>query len=155
MAQTFLGQKRLRKYYGKIREVLDMPNLIEVQMSSYDQFLNSTTLEGERADVGITEVFKSVFPIVSYSGNAALEYVDYAMGKPIFDDGARAGQIARIKKTKARRNEKACYAALVALTDVAMDGQGNLLREIGLRLIKVIGAVDKHTIPANKPRVQH
>ena len=41
MAQSFIGRKRLRKYYGKIREVLDMPNLIEVQKSSYDLFLNS------------------------------------------------------------------------------------------------------------------
>ena len=51
MASSFLGQKRLRKYYGKIREVLEMPNLIEVQKSSYDLFLNSgdspTPLDGE------------------------------------------------------------------------------------------------------------
>ncbi len=45
MAQSFLGQKRLRKYYGKIREVLEMPNLIEVQKSSYDLFLNSGEAE--------------------------------------------------------------------------------------------------------------
>ena len=65
MAQTFLGQKRLRKYFGKIREVLEMPNLIEVQKSSYDLFLNSgdqpQPLDGE----GIKGVFQSVFPIMS------------------------------------------------------------------------------------------
>ena len=51
MAQSFIGRKRLRKYYGKIREVLDMPNLIEVQKYSYDLFLNSgdqgSPLDGE------------------------------------------------------------------------------------------------------------
>ena len=60
MGQSFLGQKRLRKYYGKIREVLEMPNLIEVQKSSYDLFLRSgdsdTPLDGE----GIKGVFQSV-----------------------------------------------------------------------------------------------
>jgi len=60
MASSFLGQKRLRKYYGKIREVLEMPNLIEVQKSSYDLFLRSgdsaTPLDGE----GIKGVFQSV-----------------------------------------------------------------------------------------------
>ena len=58
MAQSFIGQKRLRKYYGKIREVLEMPNLIEVQKSSYDLFLKSgdqpEPLDGE----GIKGVFK-------------------------------------------------------------------------------------------------
>ena len=67
MAQSFIGRKRLRKYYGKIREVLDMPNLIEVQKSSYDLFLNSgdqdTPLDGE----GIQGVFQSVFPIKDFN----------------------------------------------------------------------------------------
>ena len=67
MAQSFIGRKRLRKYYGKIREVLDMPNLIEVQKSSYDLFLNSgdqgSPLDGE----GIQGVFQSVFPIKDFN----------------------------------------------------------------------------------------
>ena len=54
MAQSFLGQKRLRKYYGKIREVLDMPNLIEVQKSSYDLFLASGEAETPTDGEGIT-----------------------------------------------------------------------------------------------------
>ncbi|HCP01752.1 MAG TPA: DNA-directed RNA polymerase subunit beta, partial [Rhodospirillaceae bacterium] len=85
MAQSFTGRKRIRKNFGRIQEVAPMPNLIEVQMSSYDQFLNSTTLEGERADVGLTEVFKSVFPVRDFSEKAQLEFVDYELEEPKYD----------------------------------------------------------------------
>ncbi|GAB5432584.1 DNA-directed RNA polymerase subunit beta [Tritonibacter mobilis] len=85
MAQTFLGQKRLRKYYGKIREVLDMPNLIEVQKSSYDLFLRSgdapQPLDGE----GIKGVFQSVFPIKDFNETSVLEFVNYALERPKYD----------------------------------------------------------------------
>ena len=85
MAQSFLGQKRLRKYYGKIREVLEMPNLIEVQKSSYDLFLRSgdsdTPLDGE----GIKGVFQSVFPIKDFNETAVLEFVKYELEKPKYD----------------------------------------------------------------------
>ena len=63
MAQTYAGQKRIRKYFGKIREVLEMPNLIEVQKSSYDLFLNSGDGPAPREGEGIMGVFQSVFPI--------------------------------------------------------------------------------------------
>ena len=85
MASTFLGQKRLRKYYGKIREVLEMPNLIEVQKSSYDLFLRSgdsdVPLDGE----GIKGVFQSVFPIKDFNETAVLEFVKYELEKPKYD----------------------------------------------------------------------
>ena len=85
MAKTFLGQKRLRKYYGKIREVLEMPNLIEVQKSSYDLFLKSgdqpDPLDGE----GIKGVFQSVFPIKDFNETAVLEFVKYELEKPKYD----------------------------------------------------------------------
>ncbi|WP_040609730.1 DNA-directed RNA polymerase subunit beta [Pseudooceanicola batsensis] len=85
MAQTFLGQKRLRKYYGKIREVLEMPNLIEVQKASYDLFLKSgdepEPLDGE----GIKGVFQSVFPIKDFNETAILEFVKYELEKPKYD----------------------------------------------------------------------
>ena len=67
MAQTFLGQKRLRKYYGKIREVLEMPNLIEVQKSSYDLFLKSGDAPEPTEGEGIMGVFQSVFPIKDFN----------------------------------------------------------------------------------------
>ncbi|WP_292294388.1 DNA-directed RNA polymerase subunit beta [Marivita sp.] len=85
MAQSYLGQKRLRKYYGKIREVLEMPNLIEVQKSSYDLFLKSgdqpVPLDGE----GIKGVFQSVFPIKDFNETSVLEFVSYELEKPKYD----------------------------------------------------------------------
>ena len=85
MAQSYIGQKRPRKYYGKIREVLDMPNLIEVQKSSYDLFLKSgdspIPLDGE----GIKGVFQSVFPIKDFNETSVLEFVGYELEKPKYD----------------------------------------------------------------------
>jgi len=85
MAQSYLGQKRLRRYYGKIDEVIEMPNLIEVQKSSYDLFLKSgdqpTPLDGE----GIHGVFQSVFPIKDFNETSVLEYVGYELEKPKYD----------------------------------------------------------------------
>nr|WP_319947057.1 DNA-directed RNA polymerase subunit beta [uncultured Shimia sp.] len=85
MAQSFLGQKRLRKYYGKIREVLEMPNLIEVQKASYDLFLRSgdepIPMDGE----GIKGVFQSVFPIKDFNETSVLEFVNYDLEKPKYD----------------------------------------------------------------------
>ncbi|MDJ0639811.1 MAG: DNA-directed RNA polymerase subunit beta [Paracoccaceae bacterium] len=85
MATSFIGQKRYRKYFGKIREVLEMPNLIEVQKSSYDLFLNSgdqpEPLDGE----GIMGVFQSVFPIKDFNETAVLEFVKYELEKPKYD----------------------------------------------------------------------
>ena len=85
MAQSFLGQKRLRKYYGKIREVLEMPNLIEVQKSSYDLFLRSGDASEPADGEGIKGVFQSVFPIKDFNETAVLEFVKYELEKPKFD----------------------------------------------------------------------
>ncbi len=85
MAQSFLGQKRLRKYYGKIREVLEMPNLIEVQKSSYDLFLKSGDALVPADGEGIKGVFQSVFPIKDFNETAILEFVNYELEKPKYD----------------------------------------------------------------------
>ena len=85
MAQSFLGQKRLRKYYGKIREVLEMPNLIEVQKSSYDLFLKSGDQPEPTDGEGIKGVFQSVFPIKDFNETATLEFVKYELEKPKYD----------------------------------------------------------------------
>ncbi len=85
MAQTFLGQKRLRKYFGKIREVLEMPNLIEVQKSSYDLFLKSGDSTEPKDGEGIMGVFQSVFPIKDFNETAVLEFVRYELEKPKYD----------------------------------------------------------------------
>jgi DNA-directed RNA polymerase subunit beta len=87
MAQTlsFNGRRRVRKIFGKIPEVADMPNLIEVQKASYDQFLMVDEPLGGRSDEGLQAVFKSVFPISDFSGSAMLEFVSYEFELPKFD----------------------------------------------------------------------
>ncbi len=85
MAQTYLGQKRLRRYYGKIREVLEMPNLIEVQKSSYDLFLNSGDQPEPQDGEGIKGVFQSAFPIKDFNETSVLEFVSYELEKPKYD----------------------------------------------------------------------
>ncbi|WP_092431396.1 DNA-directed RNA polymerase subunit beta [Alloyangia pacifica] len=85
MAQSFLGQKRLRRYYGKIREVLEMPNLIEVQKSSYELFLKSGDQLQPTDGEGIMGVFQSVFPIKDFNETAVLEFVNYELEKPKYD----------------------------------------------------------------------
>uniref|UniRef100_UPI0028A69F3F DNA-directed RNA polymerase subunit beta n=1 Tax=Paracoccus sp. TaxID=267 RepID=UPI0028A69F3F len=85
MAQAYVGQKRIRRYYGNIREVLEMPNLIEVQKSSYDLFLRSGDDEGHQDGEGIQGVFQSVFPIKDFNETATLEFVKYELEKPKYD----------------------------------------------------------------------
>src|SRR5450432_4226845 len=85
MTLSFTGRKKLRKYYGKIVEVAEMPNLIEVQKTSYDQFLQVDKPEGGRKDEGLETVFKSVFPISDFSESSLLEYVDYHFEEPKYD----------------------------------------------------------------------
>ena len=85
MAQSYVGQKRIRRYYGNIREVLEMPNLIEVQKASYDLFLNSGEGEGHKDGEGIQGVFQSVFPIKDFNETATLEFVKYELERPKYD----------------------------------------------------------------------
>src|SRR4030088_1460235 len=85
MAQTFIGRKRVRKFFGKIQEVAEMPNLIEVQKASYDQFLLVVEPPGGRPDEGLQTVFKSVFPISDFSNSSMLEFVKYEFEAPKYD----------------------------------------------------------------------
>ncbi len=85
MAQTFTGRKRVRKFFGHIKEVAEMPNLIEVQKASYDQFLMVDAPKGGRADEGLQSVFKSVFPISDFAQTALLEFVKYEYEAPKYD----------------------------------------------------------------------
>ena len=85
LAQTFTGRKRIRKFFGHIREVAEMPNLIEVQKASYDQFLLVDEPKGGRPDEGLQSVFKSVFPISDFSQTALLEFVKYEFEQPKYD----------------------------------------------------------------------
>ncbi len=85
MAYTFTEKKRIRKDFGKRPSILDVPFLLATQIDSYRNFLQQDQKPGERELKGLEAAFKSVFPIESYSGNAALEYVSYRLGEPTFD----------------------------------------------------------------------
>ena len=84
MAYSFTEKKRIRKDFGSLPEPMELPYLLSIQIDSYDKFLQLEAPGGLR-DIGLHAAFRSVFPIVSYSGNAALEYVDYRLGEPAFD----------------------------------------------------------------------
>ncbi len=85
MAETFIGRKRVRKKFGKIAEVAAMPNLIEVQKRSYDDFLMVEEPAGGRPDEGLQAVFRSVFPISDFAGRATLQFVKYEFEPPKYD----------------------------------------------------------------------
>tara|TARA_B110000503_G_scaffold40955_1_gene67390 strand:+ start:2036 stop:6109 length:4074 start_codon:yes stop_codon:yes gene_type:complete len=85
MAYSYTEKKRIRKDFGVLPKVMDVPYLLAIQMDSYRKFTQQGVALDARGDYGLHAAFKSVFPIVSYSGNAALEYVDYRLGKPVFD----------------------------------------------------------------------
>jgi DNA-directed RNA polymerase subunit beta len=85
MAYSYTEKKRIRKDFGKMSHVMDVPYLLAIQLDSYKKFTQENRAVGKREDIGLHAAFKSVFPIVSYSGSAALEYVDYALGIPAFD----------------------------------------------------------------------
>jgi len=85
MSYSFTEKKRIRKDFGKSRSILDVPYLLETQIRSYQEFLQLEVPAEERRDRGLHGALKSVFPIVAYSGNAALEYVSYKLGDPVFD----------------------------------------------------------------------
>jgi len=85
MAYSFTEKKRIRKNFGKRPTILDVPYLLSIQVDSYKKFLQTDKTIDQRADRGLHAAFQSVFPIVSYSGNAALEYVSYRLGEPVFD----------------------------------------------------------------------
>ena len=85
MTQSFTGRKRVRKTFGRIPQVAEMPNLIEVQKYSYDQFLQVDEPTGGREEQGLQAVFKSVFPISDFSETATLEFVRYEFEQPKYD----------------------------------------------------------------------
>ena len=85
MAYSFTEKKRIRKDFGKRPGVLDAPYLLAIQLDSYRKFLQVDVNAKVREGSGLHSAFNGVFPIVSYSGTAALEYVSYELGTPVFD----------------------------------------------------------------------
>ncbi len=85
ISKSFTGQKRIRKSFGRIPEVAPMPNLIDVQRSSYEGFLQKDTAPDSRTQTGLQEVFRSVFPINDFAGRGRLEFVYYELEDPKYD----------------------------------------------------------------------
>ena len=85
MLLSFTGRKRVRKSFGRIPTVTSMPNLIEVQKSSYESFLQMNVAADKRSDTGLQGVFKSVYPIKDFSETASLEFVKYEFEPPKYD----------------------------------------------------------------------
>ena len=82
---SLTSRKRVRKSFGRITEVAPMPNLIEVQKSSYDHFLQMGVPADDRENVGLQEVFTTVFPIEDFSNVSQLDFVRYELETPKFD----------------------------------------------------------------------
>jgi len=85
MAHTILNRYFSRKDFAKIRKVMEIPNLLDMQKRSYDRFLQRHDKPEERGTFGLHGVFKSVFPIKDFSESASLEYVKYSLGEPKYD----------------------------------------------------------------------
>src|SRR5579863_7741699 len=85
MPYSFTEKKRIRKNFGRQQSILEVPYLLAIQLDSYRSFLQPYVADDARQDEGLQNAFTSVFPIVSYSGNAVLEYVSYHLGIPVFD----------------------------------------------------------------------
>lgn len=82
---SLTAKKRIRKYFGKIKSVAKIPNLIQVQKASYEEFLQSELLATQRECKGLESVFRSIFPVSDYDGQATLEYVKYDLDRPKYD----------------------------------------------------------------------
>ncbi len=85
MPLSFTARKRVRHSFGRIGEVIAMPNLIEVQRASYEKFLMADIPADQRDDTGLESVFRSVFPISDFSETASLEFVSYEFEEPKYD----------------------------------------------------------------------
>src|ERR1700739_3189814 len=85
ISRSFVGRKRIRRSFGRIPEVAPMPNLIDVQRSSYEAFLQMTTHPDNRNNTGLQEVFKGVFSIDDFAGRGRLEFVYYELEEPKYD----------------------------------------------------------------------
>ncbi len=76
---------RIRKNFGRIKKIVDIPNLVDIQKRSYDEFLQAIITPEERRDIGLQAVFKSVFPIKDFNEVSSLEFIGYSLEKPKYD----------------------------------------------------------------------
>jgi DNA-directed RNA polymerase subunit beta len=121
MATALTHEYRVRKNFGKIKRIVDIPNLIEMQKESYHQFLQKDTPPDQRFDKGLQEVFKSVFPIKDFSGTASLEFVQYSFGEAKYD----------VEECLARgMNYEVPVKIVVRLVVYDVDGDARSIRDI-------------------------
>ena len=85
MHLSFTEKKNIRKNFGKLKESLSIPNLIEVQKNSYKELTQKKNINDQNLIKGFDRVFKSIFPIEDLNDKATLEYVSYRLEKPKFD----------------------------------------------------------------------
>ena len=85
MAYSIANNPLLRKNFAKIKKIIDIPNLIDIQKNSYKRFLQIDVPAETRKNFGLESVFKSVFPIRDFSETASLDYVSYSLGTPKYD----------------------------------------------------------------------
>ena len=85
MKASYTSKKRVRKNFGRIDAIIDMPSLLEVQTGSYNSFINNVDMYGNHCEFGLEEVFKSIFPIRDFAGNGVLEFVKYELSQPKYD----------------------------------------------------------------------
>ena len=87
MKYTYTAKKRIRKNFGKLDDVLQMPNLIQLQLESYNKFLGADNKgKIDKSKSGLNAVFESVFPIYDYASNCKLEYMGFKLGKEEFTE---------------------------------------------------------------------
>src|SRR6056297_3252382 len=85
MAYSFANNPLLRKHFAKVSNIIDIPNLIDIQKTSYTRFLQDDTPSSQRKQSGLEAVFRSVFPIRDFSDTCSMEYVSYDLGTPKYD----------------------------------------------------------------------
>ena len=86
MAYSYTEKKRIRKSFSRLPDVMDVPYLLAIQVDSYEQFLQEHKKPAARANIGLQAAFSSIFPITSHSGNAELQFIEYYLGEPEFDE---------------------------------------------------------------------
>ena len=112
---SYTEKKRIRKDFGKHQSTIETPPLLELQLESYHRFLQENTNPDERGLFGLHAAFKSVFPIVSFSGYSELDYVSYRLGEPVFDvkeckmRGLTYGASLRAKVRLVHYDKEACW----------------------------------------------
>ncbi|MEE9186244.1 MAG: DNA-directed RNA polymerase subunit beta, partial [Candidatus Binatia bacterium] len=85
MADQVANNLRFRRNFGRIKKIIDLPYLIEIQMNSYELFLQNDDAQDQRQNIGLQGVFKSVFPIKDFNETSSLEFVGYNLGEPKYD----------------------------------------------------------------------